>query len=276
MFQHATAFNQPLNNWDVSNVTNMEAMFENATSFNQPLNKWDVSSVINMEMMFCQATAFNQPLNNWNVSNVRNMEAMFENATSFNQPLYNWNVSRVRNVKDMFDNATAFNQHLRWEMPNVKNRGDVDEILTNNIDATKYSKNNRLNSHAYEDMDIVFPYSTMKDATPYLNAARRQDKNKQFEAMANPDIYNHIASYLKPRDMEGKLYTRTHQLPLGIPPVASASATSPTGGYHSMRRKRTRRHRHRRRHRRSHSRIHKSTRRRSRKILNAHQAHMKK
>ena len=43
MFRHATSFNQPLNDWDVSNVTDMEQMFLDATSFNQPLNNWNVS-----------------------------------------------------------------------------------------------------------------------------------------------------------------------------------------------------------------------------------------
>ena len=44
MFMGSLSFNQPLNNWDVSNVTNMWYMFLNATSFNQPLNKWNVSN----------------------------------------------------------------------------------------------------------------------------------------------------------------------------------------------------------------------------------------
>ena len=56
-----------INNWDVSNVTNMEEMFDEASSFNQPLNKWDVSKVTNMSFMFAGATSFNQPLNKWNV-----------------------------------------------------------------------------------------------------------------------------------------------------------------------------------------------------------------
>ena len=34
-----------INDWDVSNVTNMAGMFEKAESFNQPLNKWNVSIV---------------------------------------------------------------------------------------------------------------------------------------------------------------------------------------------------------------------------------------
>ena len=57
------SFNQPLNNWDVSNVTNMWYMFLNATSFNQPLNKWNVSNdVTYMRRMFDGADSFNQPL----------------------------------------------------------------------------------------------------------------------------------------------------------------------------------------------------------------------
>ena len=33
-----------LDNWDVSNVTNMVFMFWGAESFNQPLNNWDLSN----------------------------------------------------------------------------------------------------------------------------------------------------------------------------------------------------------------------------------------
>ena len=62
MFIGATSFNQPLNNWDVSNVTDMGGMFMYASSFNQPLNKWNVSKVKNMNYMFADATSFNQPL----------------------------------------------------------------------------------------------------------------------------------------------------------------------------------------------------------------------
>ena len=43
---------QPLNKWDVSNVTDMKRMFDGAESFNQPLNKWNVSNVTYMNRMF--------------------------------------------------------------------------------------------------------------------------------------------------------------------------------------------------------------------------------
>ena len=105
-----------IENWDVSNVTNMSSLFANAPSFNQPLNKWNVSNVISMEGMFHEARSFNQPLNNWNVSNVTDMSYMFYGAESFNQPLNNWNVSNVTDMSYMFDGARSFNQPLNnWE-----------------------------------------------------------------------------------------------------------------------------------------------------------------
>ena len=41
-----------IENWDVSNVTNMSYIFSGASSFNQPLNKWNVSKVTDMSKMF--------------------------------------------------------------------------------------------------------------------------------------------------------------------------------------------------------------------------------
>ena len=61
MFKNAESFNQPLNNWNVSNVTDVERMFWGARSFNQPLNKWNVSNVTNMVGMFNWALNDNLP-----------------------------------------------------------------------------------------------------------------------------------------------------------------------------------------------------------------------
>ena len=77
-----------ISQWDVSSgVTNMTDMFALAESFNQPLNNWDVSNVEYMGGMFKGAESFNQPLNKWDVSNVTDMYCMFQGAISFNQPL---------------------------------------------------------------------------------------------------------------------------------------------------------------------------------------------
>ena len=80
MFSKAKEFDQPLNNWNVSKVTDMSAMFYHAKSFNQSLNNWNVSNVKDMHAMFYFAESFNQFHNNWNVSNVTNMSYMFVNT----------------------------------------------------------------------------------------------------------------------------------------------------------------------------------------------------
>jgi hypothetical protein len=69
MFSGAEVFNQSLNDWDVSNVTDMIYMFSSATSFNQSLNDWDISNVEEFGCMFEEASSFNQSLVNWKLSN---------------------------------------------------------------------------------------------------------------------------------------------------------------------------------------------------------------
>ena len=120
MFDHATNFNRPLDNWDTSKVTNMHDMFNSDTLFNKPLNKWDTSEVTNMQGMFNYATNFNQPLDNWDTSKVTNMSGMFYNASSFDRPLDNWDTSKVTNMSFMFGHATNFNQPLdNWDTSKV-------------------------------------------------------------------------------------------------------------------------------------------------------------
>ncbi len=45
MFNKAYSFNQSLQDWNVSKVTNMSDMFSDATAFNHPIDKWDVRNV---------------------------------------------------------------------------------------------------------------------------------------------------------------------------------------------------------------------------------------
>jgi len=79
---------------DLSEVSDAKYMFRSAYKFNQPIGNWDVSSITNMDRMFYSPSSqhsnyeedmvtppeeysvFNQDISNWNVSNVTNMEGM--------------------------------------------------------------------------------------------------------------------------------------------------------------------------------------------------------
>ena len=135
MFYNATAFNQPVANWPLSaSSINMSNMFGGDSSgvsckFNQPLNTWDTSRVTNMSGMFFRNTAFNQDLGAWNTSNVTNTSYMFYGCTAFNNSgsstIGNWNTSNVTSFNSMFE-ATPFNQNIgSWDVSKATDLGSM-------------------------------------------------------------------------------------------------------------------------------------------------------
>ena len=65
--------------WDVSLVTDMQALFAFKADFNGNLSRWDVGSVRNMRDMFYMAPKFvGGDLSSWNTSKVTTMRAMFK------------------------------------------------------------------------------------------------------------------------------------------------------------------------------------------------------
>ena len=115
-----TNFNKSLDNWDTSNVTNMYGMFFGSEYFNQDLNSWDTSSVTDMSAMFFAADSFNGEIGNWDTSSVTDMHYMFNEAINFNNPIDNWDTSSVTNMFSMFYRATSFNQSINsWDTSSV-------------------------------------------------------------------------------------------------------------------------------------------------------------
>lgn len=129
MFHGALLFNQSINNWDVSAVTDMSYMFSGASAFNQNLDSWNMSSVMNMEYMFNKATSFNQDVSAWDVSAVSNMQCLFAYAEAFNNGeegngmqkplLWGEKTAELLNAKGLFRN-TKFNQDVSsWNVGKV-------------------------------------------------------------------------------------------------------------------------------------------------------------
>ena len=82
----AQTYGFPVHTWDVSRVTHLDYLFDvnrvgaNATlvaRFNEPLNDWDTSNVVSMVGTFQGAISFNQPLNRWNVAKVTNFQYVY-------------------------------------------------------------------------------------------------------------------------------------------------------------------------------------------------------
>lgn len=135
-------FNQRVNLWDVSQVTDAGYCFSGASNFDREIN-WDAPKLLsinhlltgvtkfnkditirgakpkNMSYMLGGAVSFNSKLN-IDTSNCNNFSGMFSRALKFNQPLTNFNFEKATLMNNMFDSATSFNQPIDFgNMPNL-------------------------------------------------------------------------------------------------------------------------------------------------------------
>jgi surface protein len=68
----------------------MEYMFVNNSVFNQPIGDWNTSNVTDMRYMFYSAQSFNQDLSSWDVDNVFVCAGFSDGATSWTLPQPNF------------------------------------------------------------------------------------------------------------------------------------------------------------------------------------------
>lgn len=154
----AEAIYGPIENWDVSSVTNMSELFSYEREFNDDISRWDVRNVTDMSEMFHCAKAFNQPLNSWNVTNVKNMAEMFNGASVFNQPLDRWNTGQVTTY--LFSSTKVFNQALEtWDVSAVTDMSDMFSfaISFNQSLSSWNTANVTIMSHMFEETEFNQP-----------------------------------------------------------------------------------------------------------------------
>lgn len=103
LFYKLNIGNIKIDQWDVSNVTNMSFMFYECMNFEgNGLENWDVSKVENMEDMFSYCKQLNVDLSSWNVGNVTNMKYMFYFCERFKCDLSEWDVYKVTSYYNTF------------------------------------------------------------------------------------------------------------------------------------------------------------------------------
>lgn len=103
-FEEFEGFSLIIDNWDVSNVTNMSHMFEDV-EFEADLSKWNVSNVTNMSGMFSGCGLFYSDLSGWNTSKVEDMYGMFHENYCFDaDTITNWDTSGLKDKGD-FENV---------------------------------------------------------------------------------------------------------------------------------------------------------------------------
>ena len=95
----------PIEEWDVSQVTDMEGLFRFQREFNEDLSKWKVGNVTTMCCTFDGATSFNSDLSSWDVSKATTMVRTFHGAISFNQTLSGAWATSTADKRNMFDNC---------------------------------------------------------------------------------------------------------------------------------------------------------------------------
>ena len=177
----------PINDWDVSGVTDMSSLFQSNKTFNSNINDWDVSSVTNMENMFWYATIFNQPINKWNTSKVTKMNTMFNHADAFNQDINTnvqtridgtkyvaWDVSSVESMIDMLSFTPAFNQPInKWNISNVKNMEQMfrQSIFNQNITENEVTLENGTTYTAWNVSNVTEMYAMFFQHSTFNNGS---------------------------------------------------------------------------------------------------------
>ena len=144
----------PLANWKTDNVTNMISMFRsNHISDLSPLANWKVNNVTNMGDMFSWNNIIDlSPLTNWKVNNVTNMNGMFRwNNIIDLSPLTNWKVDNGTNMNGMFDGnqISDVSPLANWKVDNVT---DMNGMFDDNSSTqTKNLQAKRVINFAYPD-----------------------------------------------------------------------------------------------------------------------------
>ena len=170
MFMGCNNFSSDLSKWNVSSVGDMAAMFWGCNNFNSDLSKWNVSSVGDMDSMFWNCQTFNSDLSKWNVSSVEYMGNMFDGCKNFYSDLSKWNVSKVMSMQYMFQDCENFNSDLsKWDVSNVGNMECMFDGCKSLKKIPSWYMNEGLNESIWSDMQDRSTGETVREEDKFVN-----------------------------------------------------------------------------------------------------------
>ena len=177
---HLTTNSLNLNNWDTSNVVNMENMFQSCWAIqNLDLSSFNTSKVTSMRAMFYAMDSLESVnLSSFDTSIVQSMYYMFNSTKINNLDLSNFNMSRVTNTTDMFGSVSTLTS---LKTPSVY---PSDTSLTITLPTTLYD----VNGTSYTTLTSISPINTWLK-TEYVPYTITYDLDGGSVSTPNPTTY---------------------------------------------------------------------------------------
>ncbi len=149
MLSNADAFDQPIGNWNTTNLQGCFSIISGCDVFNQPIDSWDTAfcsgpmvmsslglfnqSIDSWDVRGCTTLAnafkfsprYNQSMNSWNLVGITAMNLCFRGCTDFNGDISAWDVSSVTTMYECFRDCTNFNVDISgWNTQSLQNIGN--------------------------------------------------------------------------------------------------------------------------------------------------------
>ncbi len=216
MFNGAKKFNTAMNDWDMSNATNMTSMFSKASSFNQNLANWNISKVNKMSAMFSSSAMsesnLDKTLIGWadvntaasetNLQNNVNLGAtsrIYSNATAANYLIdnYGWNIGGNLKTNDDFfhvgDNTiNIIDKSIKITTQTIHGLGGDDVITGSNAADNIYGgrDNDILTGNAGADIFYFLYKNTGTDTITDFSVDDKIDISVLLDGYTNSSIFN--------------------------------------------------------------------------------------
>ena len=133
LFRNVKNIPSGISGWDITNVTSLRSCFNACTNMVVDLSSWDTSNVEDMVGTFSNTTFTSDPgINNWDTSNVTSMSSMFR-SSNFNYDIYKWDTSSVIGMSRMFNshnNSIFFNKPIN---SSVQTKSDGTKYIAWNV-----------------------------------------------------------------------------------------------------------------------------------------------